>query len=117
MKNFQLALKGLLAAALSFGLVTQVVAQDAIQGKAKVVRMKGHARFTTGDNVWQPVKVGDVFKQGTVVQTDNKNGSYVDLVLGDGTAPVGSMYSTAPASASASASAAPSSSSGAGFQP
>jgi len=59
-----------------------------MDGAAKVVRVKGPARFTTGNNVWQPVHVGDVLRAGTVVQTSTEEGSYVDLVLGDGNAAV-----------------------------
>ena len=57
-------------------------------GKAKVVRIKGKARFTTGNNVWQPLKAGDIIKPGAVIQTSGNNGDYVDLVLGDGKAPL-----------------------------
>jgi hypothetical protein len=57
-----------------------------MDGAAKVVRAKGPARYTTGNNVWQPVRVGDVLRAGTVIQTSTEEGSYVDLVLGDGNA-------------------------------
>jgi hypothetical protein len=60
-----------------------------VQGKARVIRKSGNARFTTGNNVWQPIKVGDVFGPGTIIQTDQAKGSYVDLVLGDSKAPLG----------------------------
>jgi hypothetical protein len=75
---------GLVACALALAMVTSVTAQSVTQGKARVVRIGGHARFTTGNNVWQPLHVGDVIRPGTVIQTENKEGAFVDLVLGDG---------------------------------
>jgi hypothetical protein len=44
------------------------------------VRIKGSARYSTGNNVWLPLKVGASLKPGTIVQTA-KSDSYVDLVL------------------------------------
>jgi hypothetical protein len=70
--------------AMAFLLATAVTASAADLSaltKAKVVRIKGSARYTTGSGNWQPLKVGDVLDQGTVVQTAAD--SRVDLVLGD----------------------------------
>jgi hypothetical protein len=47
---------------------------------AKVVRLKGAARCSTGGDVWQQLKTGDIVKPGTCIQTDAK--SRVDLVFG-----------------------------------
>lgn len=58
-----------------------VCAQSGFQGTAKVVRLEGAARYTTGNDVWQPLKEGDVIKPGAVIQTASK--SKVDLVLTD----------------------------------
>jgi hypothetical protein len=80
---------GLIACALALAMVSSVTAQSVVQGKARVVRIGGHARFTTGNNVWQPLHVGDVIKPGTVIQTENKEGAFVDLVLGDGSGSLG----------------------------
>src|ERR1041385_6415801 len=82
-------------------MVTSVTAQSVIQGKARVVRIGGHARFTTGNNVWQPLHVGDIVKAGTVIQTENKEGAFVDLVLGDGSGSLGVASSGGGASAAA----------------
>ena len=88
---------------LVLAMLTSVAAQTAVQSAAKVVRKKGEARFTTGNNVWQPLRVGALLKAGTVIQTASE-GSYVDLVLGneEASAPsavrmgvAGSMASTA----------------------
>src|SRR5262249_8765397 len=76
--------KGLVAFALAVGLVCEASAQNMVPLKAKVVRKAGNARFTTGNNVWQPVKVGDMYGAGTIIQTEQTKGSYVDIVLGDG---------------------------------
>jgi hypothetical protein len=69
--------------ALAFLLATAVTATADLDAmtKAKVVRIKGSARFTTGTGSWQPLKVGDVLNSGSVIQTAAD--SRVDLVLGD----------------------------------
>lgn len=91
---------GLIACALALAMVSSATAQNVSQGKARVVRIGGHARFTTGNNVWQPLHVGDVIRPGTVIQTENKEGAFVDLVLGDGSGSLG-MASADGAAASA----------------
>lgn len=81
MKNRLTAPLGFVA--LAFLLATAVTAAAGIEDmtKAKVVRIKGSARFTTGTGVWEPLKVGDILTSGTVIQTAAD--SRVDLVLGD----------------------------------
>lgn len=88
MKQNQRLTNSLVACAIAVAMVSSLAAQTAIDGAAKVVRIKGPARFSTGNNVWQPLKVGAVLKPGTIVQTSTEQGSFVDLVLGDGTAAV-----------------------------
>lgn len=88
MKRNHNLFNSLLGCALALALVSTAAAQGAMDGAAKVVRVKGPARYTTGNNVWQPIRVGDVLRPGTVVQTSTEEGSYVDLVLGDGNAAV-----------------------------
>src|SRR5215475_3605583 len=83
MKNLRGVISSLVAGAVALAMVSTVAAQTTT-GKAKVIKMKGQARFTTGNGVWQPLKVGDVLKPGTVIQTAMEKGSYVDLVLGEG---------------------------------
>jgi len=80
-------LNSLVGCAIALAVVSTAVAQG-MDGGAKVVRIKGPARYTTGNNIWQPLKVGDVIRAGTVVQTSTEDGSYVDLVLGDSNAAV-----------------------------
>jgi hypothetical protein len=77
-------------------MVSTLAAQSANEGAAKVVRIKGQARYTTGNNVWQPLKVGAVLSPGTIVQTSTERGSYVDLVVGDGKAAVPTTTGYAP---------------------
>jgi hypothetical protein len=86
MKQNRNLMNTLVGCAIALVLVSTAAAQG--DGAAKVVRAKGPARYTTGNNVWQPVRVGDVLRPGTVVQTSTEEGSYVDLVLGDGNAAV-----------------------------
>jgi len=81
-------LNSLVGCAIALAVVSSAVAQGAMDGAAKVVRVKGPARYSTGNNVWQPVRAGDVLRAGTVIQTSTEEGSYVDLVLGDGNAAV-----------------------------
>jgi len=72
------------------GLVAAFVSVAAGQGTAdrgaKVIRLKGFARFTTGNFIFQPLTVGQVLQPGTVIQTSADEGSYVDIVLGDANA-------------------------------
>ena len=88
MKQTRRLTNGLVACAVAFAMVSTLAAQSAMEGAAKVVRIKGSARYTTGNNQWQPLKLGAVLSPGTVVQTSTERGSYVDLVIGDGNAPL-----------------------------
>jgi hypothetical protein len=66
-------------------MVSTLCAQTAVDGTAKVVRIKGSARYSVGDaTAWRPLKVGAVLRPGTIVQTDREQGTYVDLALGEG---------------------------------
>jgi hypothetical protein len=56
-------------------------------GTAQVVRLKGAARASSGNFVWQPIKVGDVLQPGTMIQTSADPGSYMDLALGGNQTP------------------------------
>jgi len=86
MKKIRSLVPGLVVVALALAFVSTAAAQT--QGAAKVVRIKGSARYSTGNNVWVPVKLGSVLKPGTVIQTGLERGAFVDLVLGDGETPV-----------------------------
>jgi hypothetical protein len=60
---------------------TTLSAQTAKQGAAKIIRIKGAARYTMGDNKWHPLNEGDILKPGAVIQTASS--SQVDLLLSD----------------------------------
>jgi len=87
MKEIRSLLNSMVVCAVALAMVSTLAAQTVNQGAAKVVRLKGSARYSTGNNVWEQLKVGDVVKPGTVIQTAG-NKSSVDFVLGDGSAPV-----------------------------
>lgn len=53
--------------------------QAAQQGTARVIKLTGAARYSTGNNYWQPVSVGTVLKPGSVIQTASE--SSVDILL------------------------------------
>jgi len=84
MKNIANISKYLVFSVVALGLAMSAMAQQMIEAGAKVVRIKGDARFATANNVWQPLKVGDLLKAGAIVQTAKD--SRVDLVLGEKTA-------------------------------
>lgn len=81
MKETRSLISRLVVCAVAVGMVSTLAAQTI--SSAKVIRVKGPARYTTGNNIWQPLSVGAVLQPGTVVQTSTERGSYVDLALGD----------------------------------
>ncbi len=86
MKETRSILNSLVACGVALAMVSTLAAQSVDQSAAKVVRLKGGVRYSTGNNVWQLLKLGDVVRPGTVIQTAGD--SRVDLVLGDASAPV-----------------------------
>jgi hypothetical protein len=100
MKETRSLLNSLVACGVALAMVSTLAAQTVNQGTAKVVRLKGSARYAAGPNSGQLLKVGDIVHPGAVIQTAAK--SSVDLILGDGSAPVtrpvpGDMLSYQPA--------------------
>jgi FecR protein len=94
--------RGLLACGLALAMVSSLAAQTMTDGTAKVIRMKGDARYVVPGGTWKPVHAGLVLKPGTLIQTDKQKGSFVDLVLGgsSGAITTPAVYnSAAPASA------------------
>ena len=81
MKLANRTLAWLVAGVVSLALVTSAEAQTSKQRTGKVVRIKGAARYSTGNNVWQPLKVGTILKQGAIVQTARE--SFADIVLNE----------------------------------
>jgi hypothetical protein len=81
MKMMNKTLAWMLAATFSLALISSAVAQDAKERTGKVVRIKGDARYSTGNKVWQPLKVGMVLKSGYIVQTAMN--SFADIVINE----------------------------------
>ncbi len=84
MKETRSILIKLAACGMALAMVSTVAAQTANQA-AKVVRIKGAARYKNGGTEWQKLKVGDLVKPGTLIQTADK--SRVDFVMGEGAQP------------------------------
>jgi len=99
----------LVAGVISFALVASAEAQNSKQRTGKVVRIKGAARYSIGNNVWQPLKVGTILRPGAIVQTAQD--SYADVVLNEeasAKAAAGGMPGKAPSASSAASSPPPS---------
>ena len=64
MKNNRSLINGLIAGVMALAMASTLTAQTVTQVKARVVRIKGYARFTTGNNVWQNLKVGEMLRAG-----------------------------------------------------
>jgi hypothetical protein len=88
MKRMQQLVWGMVAGAVALAMVSTVAAQTVQNGGAKVIRVKGPARYMVGGGAWQPLKVGMVLTAGSVVQTGKEKGSCVDLALSDPKAPL-----------------------------
>jgi len=81
MKLTKKMINWLIAGGVAMAMVTSLAAQTTKERTATVVRLKGAARYSTGNNVWQPAKVGTVLKSGYIIQTAKD--SIADLVLGE----------------------------------
>lgn len=81
MKNIRNISKLVLALALTLAMVASASAQQMVKSTAKVVRIKGDARYANSDQIWKPLKVGDTLYAGAVIQTAKD--SRVDLILGE----------------------------------
>jgi len=81
MKLANKTLTWLVAGVVALALVTSADAQSSKQRTGKVVRIKGAARYSIGNNIWQPLKVGAILKSGAIVQTAQD--SYADVVLNE----------------------------------
>jgi hypothetical protein len=83
MKYTRSFVNGLVACGIALAMVSTLSAQSR-EASATVLRIKGTARYTLGNNIWQPLSTGQVLRPGTVVQTSRDAGSYVDLAFGEG---------------------------------
>jgi len=85
MKRIRPLIGGLIACGIALAMVTTLSAQTAQDGIAKVVKIKGSARYmNNAGGSWQPLRSGSILKPGAIVQT--ASGSYVDVVLNNASA-------------------------------
>ncbi len=82
MKRMQCLVNGLVVCGVALTMVSSLAAQTVEQVTAKVVRIKGDARYKVGSGAWQTLKRGDELNAGTIVETGID--SHIDLVLGEG---------------------------------
>lgn len=85
MKRMQCLVNGLVVCGIALAMVSSLAAETVEQLSAKVVRIKGSARYKTANGAWQTLKRGDQLNAGTIVETGVD--SRVDLVLGGEGAP------------------------------
>jgi hypothetical protein len=81
MKYTQKLIKWFVACSVAMVMVANLHAEMS-EVTAKIVRIKGSARYTTGGSVWQQLKVGATLHQGAIIQTAAD--SVVDIVLSEG---------------------------------
>ena len=60
-------------------LALAMSAQAMQQGSARVIKLVGAARYSTGNNVWLPISTGTALRPGSVIQTASE--SVVDVLL------------------------------------
>jgi hypothetical protein len=99
MKRMRNLVNGLVVCGVALAMVSSLAAETVEQLSAKVVRIKGSARYKTASGAWQTLKTGDQLGAGTIVETGVD--SRVDLMLGEGTPPtarpvIGEMLTYAP---------------------
>ena len=85
MKMMRSLVSSVMACGIALAMVSTLAAESVIQDSAKVVRIKGSARYKVGSGAWQTLKRGDSLKAGSIVETGVD--SRVDLVIGAGTPP------------------------------
>ena len=77
MKQTRTLVSWLVGCSVALTMITNVSAGDAKERTGKVIRVKGAARYSVGNNVWQPLKVGESLKPGALIQT--AKGASVDI--------------------------------------
>ena len=87
MNRMQSLIKSLVVFGVALAAITTLAAENVVQVNAKVVRIKGDARYKVGSGAWQTLKRGDELSAGTIIETGVN--SRVDLMLGEGTPPRG----------------------------
>ena len=87
MKETRSLLNSLIACGVALAMASTLAAQSADQSAAKVVRLKGGARYKIGNSEWQPLKLGDVLRTGTVDSNRGQIAGWI-LLMGEASAPV-----------------------------
>lgn len=82
MKLIKYLFTGILLSGIALAMVTNGWAADNGTIPAKIVRIKGVARYTTDQKVWHPLEMGQTIKPGMTIQTGEN--SMVDVILGEG---------------------------------
>jgi len=80
MKQTRKLFNWLIAGGVALAMVTNLAAQTVKERTGQVVRIKGDARYSTGNGQWQKLTVGTKLKSGALVQSAAN--SYVDIILG-----------------------------------
>jgi hypothetical protein len=81
----QSLLKSLIVCGVALAAITTLAADNVVQVKARVARVKGEARYKVGSGAWQTLKRGDELGAGTIIETAVN--SRVDITLGGGGTP------------------------------
>jgi hypothetical protein len=82
MKTTRSLLSSLVVFGVAVGMISSLAAETVSQVSAKVVRVKGQARYMVGGGAWQTVKKGDLLGAGTIIETGV--GAQVDVIVGEG---------------------------------
>jgi hypothetical protein len=87
MKQIQSVVSGLVVCGVVLAMTSSLSAQTAAQREARVLKITGAARATSGNQQWRTLHAGDKLPAGTTIQT--AAGSTVDLALdaGGGSSP------------------------------
>ena len=86
MKTMRSLLNSLIVCGVALATVSALAAETTVEGTAKVVQLKGSARYKVGSGAWQTLKRGDQLGAGTIIETGMD--SRVDLSLDEGAPPV-----------------------------
>ena len=103
MKKINVFAHKLIAGALALAVVaiTAQARAESVPQVAKILRVKGSARYSVDGRTWQPLRKGDVLNPGVVLQT--AEGSTIDLQLSDRDAAPASIGNVSLAGTSSSA--------------
>jgi hypothetical protein len=80
MEHGRVVRNGILTCIFSSVAMLSIAIAPGADMSAKIIHVKGSARYSTGNNVWQPATVGTYLPAGSVIQTSTDN-SFVDVAL------------------------------------